>query len=70
MQLISTQIIKLRNNWKNFYQKEEGSVVLEVVIVIAIVLAITLVFNEEIKAFASEIFSRAFDTNNLDQVFK
>ena len=47
----------------------EGSVVLEVVIVIAIVLAVALIFNDEIKSFADQLFSRAFNISEFDRVF-
>lgn len=44
---------------------EKGSVVLEAVIVIAVVLAIALIFNTQIKAFADKLFTAVFSDNNI-----
>lgn len=49
---------------------ETGSAVLEVVIVIAIVLAIALIFNNEIRMFANSLFDKAFDISRLDGIFQ
>ncbi len=54
--------------YSNLFRSEKGSVVLEVVIVIAIILALALIFNEQITSFATGLFNRIFDISKLDNV--
>lgn len=54
--------------YSSVLRNEKGSVVLEVVIVIAIVLALALIFNEQITNFATGLFNRIFDISKLDNV--
>lgn len=57
--------------WKDFQQRlkqPEGLGTLEIVIIIAVLLAVALIFREQITSFASELMSRVFDTSILDEI--
>lgn len=57
----------LLRKWKlnTCFQEEKGSQVLEIVIVIAVLLAVALVFNKELKAFADKLFGVVFSDENI-----
>ncbi len=59
----------LKSLYKNFLNEDSGSMVLELVIIIAIVLAVALIFNGQIRDFTGRLFSDAFDYSKLSQVF-
>ncbi len=57
--------------WEDFKQKlrqPEGLGTLEIVIIIAVLLAVALIFREQITSFASELMSRVFDSSILDEI--
>ncbi len=49
--------------------EERGSAVLEVVIVIAVIMAVALLFNSELRSFAGSLFTSVFnDSSVLDVI--
>ncbi len=51
-----------------FIKEEKGSQVLEIVIVIAVLLAVALLFNQELKAFANQLFGTVFSDSSIFEV--
>lgn len=54
-------------DFKRLICDEEGSAILEAVIVIAVVIAIALLFNTQIREFAQKLFTSVFQNNSLLQ---
>lgn len=52
------------NFLKDFYYEEEGMGTVEIVIIIAVLIAIALVFKGAITDFAKNLMTRAFDTDS------
>ncbi len=59
---------KTRGIFQKSAADEKGSAVLEVVIVIAVVLAVALIFNSELRAFANSLFTSVFDDSSVLEV--
>ena len=57
--------IQLRRAAEDFLHDEEGSQVLEVVVVIAVVLAVAVIFNAQLRDFADRLFRSVFADNNV-----
>ncbi len=49
--------------FKDFWQEEEAMGTIEIVIIIAILVAIAMVFKDAIKDFAQGLINNAFKTN-------
>ena len=48
----------------------EGSAVIETVIVLAVIVAIALIFNQQIRDFASRLFDMVFNDNSILDALK
>lgn len=46
-------------------EEEEAAATLEIVIIIAVLLAIALLFNKELRAFAKTLFDKIFNEENV-----
>lgn len=46
-------------------QDNSGAATLEIVIIIAVLLAIALIFNSELRSFAQSIFDKVFDEQSV-----
>lgn len=60
----------LRSYPPAFFRDEEGSAVLEVVIVIAVLLAVAVLFNNQLRGFADKLFTSVFAESNVFSVLK
>lgn len=49
-----------------FFQDEEGLGTIELVLLIAILVALALVFRVAIKSFLSELIQKLFDVSKID----
>lgn len=56
----------MMNFLKDFYYEEEGMGTVEIVIIIAVLIAIALVFKEGIGKFVNDLMNKFFDTNNVE----
>lgn len=60
----------MKSLWKRFMQEEDGMGVIEIVIIIAVLVAIALFFRREIIGFFQKIVAQAFpqdgQINELD----
>ncbi len=66
--IYSKKSLKNRS-FKELCKDEHGASTLEVVIVIAVLLAIALIFNTQIREFANQLFDKVFnDSNIIDQI--
>lgn len=54
------------NFLKDFYYEEEGMGTVEIVIIIAVLIAVALIFKDAIGSFAKSLMDRFFNTNNID----
>lgn len=54
--------------WSLLITDQSGSAVLEVVVVIAVVLAIALLFNTQLQAYAQRLFSHVFNDNSVFEI--
>lgn len=54
------------NEIKRFINEEDGMGTVEVVIIIAVLVALALVFNKAIIAFAKGLMTKFFDPNNVN----
>ncbi len=59
---------QIRRVVRGFINDERGSAVLEVVIVIAVILAVALIFNTQLRAFANSLFSSVFQDSSIMEV--
>lgn len=51
--------------WKRLRQDERAAATLEIVIIIAVLLAIALIFNTQLRQFAQSLFDKVFDDQNV-----
>lgn len=49
---------------KDFYYEEEGMGTVEIVIIIAVLIAIALIFKEGISKFANQLMNKFFNPDN------
>lgn len=49
-------------------QKSEGLGTIEIVIIIAVLLALALIFREQITAFGQDLMDKVFDSSIIDQI--
>lgn len=53
---------------KKKLRSSEGLGTLEIVIIIAVLLAVAMIFREEIMSFAKDLMSKAFDYSVIDNL--
>lgn len=59
----------LKGKFPSLYYDENGAATLEIVIIIAVLIAIALIFNTQLRNFATSLFNKVFDDNSvLDQI--
>lgn len=54
------------NFLKDFYYEEEGMTTVEIVLIIAVLIALALIFKDRIGSFAESLMTRFFNTENID----
>lgn len=59
-------MFKLMNNFKNFLKDEEGSGVVEMVLIIVVLIMIVVIFRDQLKTLVNTIFKRI--TNDANAV--
>ena len=52
--------------FKNFLKEEDGMGTIEIVIIIAVLVAIALIFKNQITGFATGIMKKVFDGNKIE----
>ena len=58
----------LKKEIQKLLYEQDGSQVLEVVIMIAILLGLALVFNEQLQAFANRLFAQVFSNESVFEI--
>jgi len=57
---------KTKTLLKKFWQEEDGMGTIEVVILIAVLVAVALLFKDGIEEFVNDMMDKFFDTNKYD----
>lgn len=52
---------------KEFYYEEEGMAVVEIVIIIAVLVAIAIIFRKSITNYAKDLMQNAFDSEATEK---
>ncbi|NCC82859.1 MAG: hypothetical protein EOM03_01875 [Clostridia bacterium] len=66
--LVGRVLTGIRRVLKRLIYEERGSAVLEVVVVISVILAVALIFNTQLTAFANRLFGSVFTESNIFEI--
>ena len=58
----------MKEFWKRFWKEEDGMVTIEVVVIIAVLIAIALIFRKAIVGFVSRLTEQLFSDGNVNDL--
>lgn len=56
----------MKEFWKRFWKEEDGMTTIEVVVIIAVLIAIALIFRKGITDFVNDLMQKLFKTDPID----
>ena len=56
----------MKEFWKRFWKEEDGMTTIEVVVIIAVLIAIALIFRKGITDFVDDLMQKLFKTDPID----
>lgn len=57
---------KMKEFWKRFWKEEDGMETIEVVVIIAVLIAVALIFRKGIIDFVNDLMQKIFKTDPVD----
>ena len=57
---------KMKEFWKRFWKEEDGMETIEVVVIIAVLIAVALIFRKGIIDFVNDMMQKIFKTDPVD----